>query len=120
MLNDATCFKDVYIVCGYTDLRKGIDSLAATVCILMDKEHFYVPNTLFLFCGRRRNKIKGLVWEEDGYLMLYKRLSDGYFQWPRNEEDVKHLTQEQFMNFMDGLAVEPKKTIRKIKPEYIA
>ncbi|MBR1476752.1 MAG: IS66 family insertion sequence element accessory protein TnpB [Lachnospiraceae bacterium] len=80
----------------------------------------YVTDTLFLFCGRRHNKIKGLVWEEDGYLMLYKRLSDGYFQWPKCREDVLKLTKKQFKDLMSGLSVEQKVTIRKVKPEYVA
>ena len=53
MLKDADpeYFSGIYIVCGYTDLRYGIDSLAA---ILERKFHakLFVPNTLFLFCGR--------------------------------------------------------------------
>ncbi len=61
MLRDAEPghFKDIYIVCGYTDLRYGIDSLAA---ILERKYHgsLLVPNTLFLFCDRSASKIKGL------------------------------------------------------------
>ena len=79
MLKDATCLKNVYIVCGFTDLRKGIDSLAEVIADRTDISPS-VPDTLFLFCGRRHDKLKGLVWEKDGYLLLYKRLSDGYFQ----------------------------------------
>ena len=64
MLKDADpeYFSGIYIVCGYTDLRYGIDSLAA---ILERKFHakLFVPNTLFLFCGRSASKIKGLLWE---------------------------------------------------------
>lgn len=74
MLNDAVCFKAVYIVCGYTDLRSGIDSLAA-VLEAQTGSTPYVPDTLYLFCGRRADRIKGLVWEKDGWLMLYKRLA---------------------------------------------
>ena len=74
MLNDATCFKEVYIVCGYTDLRSGMDRLAALVEAQVGTKP-YVPDTLYLFCGRRTDRIKGLVWEGDGSLQLYKRLS---------------------------------------------
>lgn len=118
MLNDATCFKNVYIVCGFTDLRKGIDSLAAIIAERSELKPF-VPDTLYLFCGRRHNKIKGLVWERDGFLLLYKRLSDGYFQWPKYAEDVRKLTQEQFLDLMEGFAIERKVTIRKVNPEFI-
>ena len=62
MLNDATCFKAVYIVCGYTDLRSGMDRLAALIEAQAGNRP-YVPDTLYLFCGRRTDRIKGLVWE---------------------------------------------------------
>ena len=62
MLNDAACFKEVYIVCGYTDLRSGMDRLAALVEAQTGNKP-YVPDTLYLFCGRRTDRIKGLVWE---------------------------------------------------------
>ncbi len=87
MLNDAVCFKKVYIVTGYTDLRFGIDSLAALIRAKLGNEPL-VPDTLYLFCGRRTDRIKGLVWESDGYLLLYKRLEQGNFQWPRSELEV--------------------------------
>ena len=59
MLNDATCFKAVYIVCGYTDLRAGMDRLAALVETQTGNRP-YIPDTLYLFCGRRTDRIKGL------------------------------------------------------------
>lgn len=71
MLRDANpdSFAGIYIVCGYTDLRYGIDSLAAII-----ERHYnmslFVPNTLFLFCGHSSNKIKGLLWEGDGFLLF--------------------------------------------------
>ena len=87
-------FENIYIACGYTDLRYGIDGLAATV-----KEKFslnpFSPRTLFMFCGRRNDRIKTLVWEGDGFLLLYKRLEAGSFKWPRKEDDLRGLTYEQ-------------------------
>ena len=70
MLNDATCFKKIFIVTGYTDLRSGIDRLAYTVRSYLGEDAIE-PDTLYLFCGRRTDRIKGLVWENDGYLLLY-------------------------------------------------
>ena len=59
MLKDAdpAYFAGIYIVCGYTDLRYGIDSLAA---IIERKYHtnLFIPNTLFLFCGRSASKFQ--------------------------------------------------------------
>ena len=72
MLNDFAGADKVYIACGYTDLRKGIDGLARLVQQQFALDPF--TNTLFLFCGRRRDRIKGLYWERDGFILLYKRL----------------------------------------------
>ena len=61
MLSDFTGADKVYIACGYTDLLRGIDGLAAMVRQQFDLDPF--TNTLFLFCGRRRDRIKALYWE---------------------------------------------------------
>lgn len=120
MLNDAICFKNVYIVTGYTDLRSGIDTLVALVESMLGSKP-YVPDTIYLFCGRRADRIKGLVWESDGYLLLYKRLVQGSFQWPRSEPEVKNLTRQQFRWLMEGLTITPKKAVKQMDPpEYIA
>lgn len=104
MLNDVTCFKQVYIVCGYADLRFGIDTLASIVDAKTDNSP-YVPDTLYLFCGRKSDRIKGLVWEKDGFLLLYKRLEQGKFVWPRNESEVQAITSQQFRWLMEGLTI---------------
>ena len=83
MLNDLTRETQVYLVTGYSDLRRGIDGLAMMVQSQLQLDPF--SNALFLFCGRRCDRIKGLLWEGDGFLLLYKRLDNGKFQWPRNK-----------------------------------
>jgi transposase len=94
MLGDITIAKDIYIACGYTDMRKSIDGLAAVI-----QEQFnlnpFTPS-LYLFCGKRRDRIKCLLWEGDGFCLLYKRLENGSFHWLRSEEDVKPITWQQF------------------------
>jgi len=72
MLGDTSDADRIYIACGYTDMRKAINGLAALV-----EQNFKLSpyeNSLFLFCGRRRDRIKALYWEGDGFLLLYKRL----------------------------------------------
>ena len=106
-------FKRIYIACGYTDLRYGIDGLAATV-----RERFnlnpFETDILFLFCGRRNDRIKALVWEGDGFLLLYKRLEDGKFKWPRKTEDLEEINEEQFRWLLTGRDGNPG--IRKVVP----
>ena len=112
MLNDFTGADRVYLACGYTDLRKGIDGLSAMVQQEFDLDPF--TNTLFLFCGRRRDRIKGLYWEQDGFILLYKRLERGVYQWPRNEREVRLLTPQQYRWLMEGLKVEQPKAHRPV------
>ena len=103
----------VYIVCGYTDLRFGIDSLAAIIERRFHM-HLFVPNTLFLFCGRSSTRIKGLLWEGDGFL-LYKRVESGHFTWPRSSTELRFLSAEQFHWLMQGFSIDP--VIHDITPD---
>ena len=104
-------FPQVYLVCGYTDMRRSIDGLAGMVKQNFGLEH--CSGSVFLFCGKRRDRMKALLWEEDGFLLMYKRLDNGAFQWPRSESEAKLLTQEQFVWLMQGLSVEQPKAIRR-------
>ena len=111
MLSEFTGGK-VYIAVGYTDLRRGIDGLAAMVSSQFKMDPF--TNTLFLFCGRRRDRIKGLLWEGDGFLLLYKRLESGTFQWPRTGEEARQLTAQQYRWLMEGLSIEQPKAHKPV------
>ena len=77
MLNDASGFRAVYIMTGYTDLRSGIDRLAALVESKMGKNPCE-PDTLYLFCGRRLDRIKGLVWEGLSAAFCYPHIFSFY------------------------------------------
>ena len=101
---------EVYIALGYTDLRRGIDGLAAVVQESFALDPF--TNTLFLFCGRRKDRIKGLLWEGNGFLLLYKRLEAGSFQWPRTGEEARQLTPQQYRWLMEGLSIDQPKAHR--------
>ena len=113
MLTDFTGADRVYIACGYTDLRRGIDGLAAMVQQQFNLDPF--ANSLFLFCGRRRDRIKALYWEGNGFVLLYKRLESGSFQWPRKESEVRELTPQQYRWLMEGLSVDQPKALRPVK-----
>ena len=95
MLNDASGFQKIYLATGYTDLRRGMEGLANII-----RFHFHLDpydrNTLFLFCGKRTYRIKGLLLEEDGFLLLYKRLDTGAFNWSRSKEEALAITPEQY------------------------
>lgn len=114
MLNNATGFGQIYIACGYPDLRQGIDGLSAVICRQLGDNPFQ-KNVLFMFCSRKPDKIKRLIWEGDGFLLLYKRLLDGRYQWPKSKQEVIEMTQEQFEWLMSGQAIMPN--IRRTNPK---
>ena len=67
---------------------------------------------LFLFCGRRCDRIKALHFEKDGFCLLYKRLDNGRFQWPRNSSEVRNLTRQEYRWLLEGLSIDQPKAIR--------
>lgn len=119
MLSDAKGFHQIYLAVGYTDLRHGIDGLARMV-----KEQFqldpFQKDILFMFCGRKTDRIKCLLWEGDGFLLLYKRLEAGRFQWPRSQEEALSITMQQYVWLMEGLSIEQKKVIKEVTPSGVA
>jgi len=118
MLRDATGkeFKKIIVVCGTTDMRKGIQGLTTIVqCYYgMPLE----PGTLFLFRGKRSDRIKGLLKESDGWLLLYKRLFKGYFRWPRNEQEALEIDPEEFVKLMTGFTIRERSSIEEVNPKW--
>lgn len=102
----------IYLACGKTDMRKSIDGLSAIVSQNFNLNPF--ENALFLFCGGKRDRMKALLWEGDGFLLLYKRLEGGAFQWPRTTEELREITPQQFRWLIEGLSIDQKKVIKKI------
>lgn len=117
MLAEAAGVSKIIIACGRTDLRKGIDGLAQLIGTKYDMNPFE-KNVLFLFCGGRGDRIKGLLWEGNGFLLLYKRLEDGSFSWPRTPEEAMQLTREQYKMLMMGLNPVRSK-IREVDPQKV-
>ena len=101
----------IYLVCGYTDMRKSIDGLMSIVKHTYQMEPY--SNALFLFCGRRGDRIKALHWEKDGFVLLYKRLDQGRYQWPRNASEVRGLSRQEYRWLLEGLSIDQPKAIQQ-------
>ena len=117
MLEDAAGIRRVVLACGTVDLRKGVDGLAM---IIGDKykQNPFEKGTLFLFMGKRSDRIKGLLWCGSGFLLLYKRFEDGRLSWPRNTEEAADITEEQYNQLMMGLnPLNPK--VKEVSPSRI-
>jgi transposase len=70
----------IYVAAEATDLRRGFDGLAAATRSVIGQSP--LSGHLFVFLNRRRNRVKILVWDRTGYLLLYKRLERGTFELP--------------------------------------
>ena len=102
MLYEAQGISRFYVVCGYTDLRKSIDGLAQ---LIEGKYHLnpFEKDVLFLFCGKRADRIKALLWEGNGFLLLYKRFEGGHLSWPRTREEAVSLAKHEYRLLLTGL-----------------
>lgn len=103
MLIDVRKLSGIYLVCGKTDLRRGIDGLAAVVSEQFELDPY--SRALFLFCGTRKDRFKALLWEGDGFLLLYKRIETGRLQWPSTQDEVKRLHAKQLERLLSGWAL---------------
>jgi len=111
MIGDITTVSELYLVTGRTDMRKSIDGLCA---IISDKLRIDPRRSaVYIFCGSKCDRIKILVHESDGWLLMYKRLDvDGRYRWPRKSSEVKPISWQQFDWLMTGLEIEQPKAIK--------
>ena len=110
MLGDVSGVKKVYLITGYVDLRKSIDGLMAIIRDTFEMDPY--SNSLFLFCGRRCDRIKALHHEKDGFCLLYKRLDEGRYQWPRNATEAREITRQELRWLLEGLSIDQPRAIR--------
>ena len=75
----------------------------------------YDENTIFLFCGRRCDRIKALIWEGDGFLLCYKRVDNGSFSWPRSAHEAREISADQYQALIQGLEVLARHPIKTLK-----
>lgn len=113
-----TPFERVYLACGTTDLRKSIDGLAVIVqeCFHLDP----FSSSLFVFCNRKRDKLKILHWDRNGFWLYYRRLESGMFHWPSESMGISmHISPRQLRWLLDGLQVEQNQAHQEVKARTI-
>ena len=97
-------FQGVFLHRDPVDMRKAIDGLSEIV--LNENMGDLMGSYLFVFCGRRKDRIKVLYFDRSGFALWHKRLEKGRFMWPkRNEMETVKLTSEQFNWLLDGYDV---------------
>ena len=72
MLAETIAYRNVYIICGYTDMRKSINGLVA----ILTQQYQIKPDaeSLYLFCGKRADRMKAILWEELSAHFCYPHL----------------------------------------------
>ncbi len=76
----------IYLCTSPTDMRKGFDTLAVLVREFLG--HDPLSGHLFLFISRRKDRLKILYWDADGFVLWYKRLEQGTFRRPHAATDA--------------------------------
>jgi transposase len=109
--------QNVYLACGPTDLRKSIDSLAALVQEGFELDPF--GPSLFVFCNCQRNKLKILLWDHNGFWLLYRRLERGTFQWPNGREGTVTVSNRELRWLLDGLSLEQRKAHSPVQAQAV-
>ena len=94
----------IYLAVESVDFRKGINGLSILVEEVLLRDPF--SEQLFVFCNRRRDRVKIIYWEHSGFCMWQKRLEKARFKWPRRaESEVITLSGQQLNWLLDGYDV---------------
>ncbi|HUO71881.1 MAG TPA: IS66 family insertion sequence element accessory protein TnpB [Solirubrobacteraceae bacterium] len=91
----------VWLVAGVTDMRKGFDGLAALVQSATNSTPF--GGHVFVFRGRRGDRIKLLWWDGQGLCLFAKRLERGRFIWPQAQKGTISLSAAQLSMLLEGI-----------------
>ena len=102
----------VYLHRDAIDFRKSINGLAALVEHELQRDVF--ADAVFVFANRRRDRIKMLGWDSNGFWLLYKRLESKRFIWPREEQGVIELSVQQLHWLLKGIDIRALRGHRRV------
>lgn len=112
--------KEIYVISGATDMRKGIDGLAVIASLHLAGSFF--ESAMFIFCNKSRNRVKIIEWDGDGFWLYQKRLERGTFPWPADGTKVKHITitKAEFSCLLSGTKLKRKLCMDEVFPTAVA
>ena len=105
----------IYLYRDPVDFRKSFRGLAAIV--EQELGHNPFEGSLYAFTNRRRDKIKLLYWEDNGFVLYYKSLAEERFHWPKGEDEVIALNGQQINWLLDGYDLGAMKGHKKLHYE---
>ncbi|AHC13783.1 IS66 family insertion sequence element accessory protein TnpB [Salinispira pacifica] len=101
----------VWLIPGKTDMRKAVNGLSGIVAHQLALDP--MSGQYFVFCGRRRDIIKILYWDRNGYGLWYKRLEVDKFRWPQTPQEARAVSGEQLGWLLLGLDWERAHPVRR-------
>lgn len=108
----------VYLVLGKTDMRKSVNGLSIMISEHIGKDPF--SGHLFAFCNRRRNILKILYWDRNGFCLWYKRLEKELFRWPEDTEEVLEIGTRELSWLLEGLEIKQQGAYESERYEIIS
>ena len=106
----------VWVAAGVTDMRKGMDGLAALVQTTLAQNAF--SGQIFAFRGRRGDLVKLLWFDGDGLCLFAKRLERGRFVWPQAVSGTVALSAAQLSMLLEG--IDWRRPVKTWRPEIAA
>ncbi len=103
----------IWLATKSTDLRKSFDSLAEVVRQQLQGDP--LSGQLFVFRNRRGDRVKLLYWDEDGYVIVYKRLEAGTFRFPEAEAAGVEIRAADLQMLLDGVDFDKVKRQRRYR-----
>lgn len=103
---DLSKIENIYLVPGYTDMRKQVDGLLSIISV-NHTELILKKNNLFIFCGKSRVTIKVLEIDDTGVWVYYKRTHGDKFIWPKSDDHTL-IDKRQLLWLLDGLSIVQK------------
>jgi transposase len=103
----------VFLATGHTDMRKSINGLSILISRLLEMDP--LSGHLFVFSNRRRNMVKILYWDRNGFCLWQKRLEKQFFRWPEAESDICELDHRQLNWLLDGLEIHQQKAHERLR-----
>lgn len=111
-------FSAIYLHRDPIDMRKGLNGLLAHV--QSAQMGVIKANSVFVFCGRRKNSIKAVYFDHSGFCLWMKRLELDRFKWPKaDSQGVVHLSADQFGYLLSGFDLSAMKPFKKVDFERI-
>lgn len=107
----------VFIATGPTDMRKSINGLSILVAEQLELDP--LAGHLFCFCNRKKDIVKILYWDRNGFCLWHKRLEQDRFQWPDTEEEVLNIHGHELSWLLDGLSLEQHQGHQNLSYEYL-